>query len=1147
MTTQPNPTHPALDPAHTSRQYDLLFGHHLTSYDEDAVIVVAQARDNPNLPPSCTHLALGLRQEYVETVQAMGARERVDLCLAPRSMTRLRTRMEQAAVDKGRPQDAANFRGTVAECLPMAALPLDIDIDHAAHAASNLPTLDQALALLDACPLRPGLVVDSGGGLHGYLLLNGLLDPDQQTDALARVAHWLRTYGEQHGFAVDIGPMKATGSLRAAGVIRGKGGPDHFNPTPILSDGGERWTYGDITRAFAETPPVRVKGRESKGASHSDGVFEDDEEMRPGDRFALAFPISRLLANVFGCEERGSGWVYPRDDGSITSQGAHGRVMEGYEPPFAEYVVIHGTRWANDWGGEGGTGFDSFRALAQVFCDGDWRLAAHIARAVLTDEDTYEDALDVLEGHLQDAWADRAQSADLLAAAYGRTASAPLRATCEVPEPGAVTPVSDPAQDPARPFGLMDRFDAGETWTVPVGPDAEVQVGGSGHGLWKMAASETGRPIRLGQVVPWVATRAVRNVEKSDFSDATFDVRLLTADGQEVTLSGMSERDSLDPQRIVEAANTLGRGLPFPRQHDKDFVKNMLAVFGSTDRVDRRVTRRTGLVHTPDGHIFLGFHSSMTAQGPTSERLAAPPRGASRASDRPVISGIGWSRMPEDPRNAARAVQALINIAPAKPALGIALLGVFAAALTGCRERTTVTLDAVTASAKSQAAACLTPFYSVALRSTAEPPVDLENDSKAYAFAMMRVHSHLPIWLDDARVNTESARAAETSAALIASLVQAAFSGSSGGRGSGEGAIREQQSVRCPAVMTAERLSQQEAIVNRCVVVRLGPNDIDRLVKDNGAPPALDVFHTQFANTGLANGLGALVVNIVVRNLDERGPLAPPEIVVPPSDDGESEAMAAMASWASTAMKGHMARYGTERATSSAGYLRMGWDVIFAAADEHGFRDLLPAPTEVDEALLSLVADTRSSAGTADPGLRWIRAAASYVAAGRGHLVNSSFGEPPESHLHGWRANPRGRGLHGDQGGSPQGPRVGIISLDQKHVVLTVQGLRDAARLLDPQLTAYGSDEMHRLMRRHCATDLMSPGKDSKCSARLGLTSRQRGFVIAWSTWDPDDEAVPTRADAASSVSSEIGGQAANIKPAPSAPPPMHTDLLDDF
>ncbi|MCP5028753.1 MAG: hypothetical protein GY929_20965, partial [Actinomycetia bacterium] len=100
-------------------------------------------------------------------------------------------------------------RGGNASAVALPAAWVDLDVAGPHHRATGLPPdRDAALALLEAVPLAPSIVVATGGGFHVYWLFRQLwhLGADAERDAAALVAavqDAVRRRAAEHGWKVD--------------------------------------------------------------------------------------------------------------------------------------------------------------------------------------------------------------------------------------------------------------------------------------------------------------------------------------------------------------------------------------------------------------------------------------------------------------------------------------------------------------------------------------------------------------------------------------------------------------------------------------------------------------------------------------------------------------------------------------------------------------------------------------------------------------------------------------------------------------------------------------------------------------------------------------------------------------------------------
>ena len=128
------------------------------------------------------------------------------------------------------------------------------DLDHASgsHTAANLPQPNELHDFISSLPFRFSLLVDSGGGIHGYLLFKELLlldSPEERSQAtvlLKRVQRYIQLRAAEHGWKVD-----PTADL--ARVLRPAGTLNHKSETPqlvqVIHEDAIRYNPSDIADA----------------------------------------------------------------------------------------------------------------------------------------------------------------------------------------------------------------------------------------------------------------------------------------------------------------------------------------------------------------------------------------------------------------------------------------------------------------------------------------------------------------------------------------------------------------------------------------------------------------------------------------------------------------------------------------------------------------------------------------------------------------------------------------------------------------------------------------------------------------------------------------------------------------------------------
>lgn len=116
-------------------------------------------------------------------------------------------------------------RGGASECLHLPALFADIDIAGPNHKDSTgLPAnVDEAMALIDRFPLRPSMIVSTGGGLHPYWLTDEPMDADTAKMVLARWAETWQQIATKMRMRVD-NVFDLPRVLRVPGTVNHKNG-----------------------------------------------------------------------------------------------------------------------------------------------------------------------------------------------------------------------------------------------------------------------------------------------------------------------------------------------------------------------------------------------------------------------------------------------------------------------------------------------------------------------------------------------------------------------------------------------------------------------------------------------------------------------------------------------------------------------------------------------------------------------------------------------------------------------------------------------------------------------------------------------------------------------------------------------------------
>lgn len=143
-------------------------------------------------------------------------------------------------------------RGSSADVDALPGLWVELDHNAGVHAAQNLPTPDELLALIEGLPFRFSLLVDSGGGYHAYVLFKErwvLHTPEEHQTAALLLKRFQRTIQAQaaaHGWKIDKTDDLAR-VLRPAGTLNHKSSPP--KPVTLLHEDTIRYNPSDIADA----------------------------------------------------------------------------------------------------------------------------------------------------------------------------------------------------------------------------------------------------------------------------------------------------------------------------------------------------------------------------------------------------------------------------------------------------------------------------------------------------------------------------------------------------------------------------------------------------------------------------------------------------------------------------------------------------------------------------------------------------------------------------------------------------------------------------------------------------------------------------------------------------------------------------------
>lgn len=267
---------------------------------------------------------------------------------------------------------ASGSRGAAADGLGLPALFLDIDTQDGVHKpfvgsqeGMPHPTTAQALELAHKLG-TPGLIVQSGGGIHVYYLLAEVLQPgfidragrlslDQESfgqKLLRRFDAHATSTAHAMGFGIDRGiAADSARILRPSGTVNFKD-PTALKPVTLRhASTAKRYTLEELDATLPQLPDRKAKERAriTNPKTALATLRQAQTRSRIARRFEEKVPVSYLMEEVWHMEEVGSGWCLPQDDGWVTSETQHCKTTWS-ENGKVESVAVYGARLQEAWG-----------------------------------------------------------------------------------------------------------------------------------------------------------------------------------------------------------------------------------------------------------------------------------------------------------------------------------------------------------------------------------------------------------------------------------------------------------------------------------------------------------------------------------------------------------------------------------------------------------------------------------------------------------------------------------------------------------------------------------------------------------------------------------------------------------------------------
>jgi hypothetical protein len=254
-----------------------------------------------------------------------------------------------------------NLRGGADECQAITALWIDLDVAGPNHKGDkNYPDDTTARELVKAFPIPPSMIVRTGGGYHGYWLLD---EPVQHEDAITLLARWGATWAKymtDAGYEID-NVFDLPRVLRVPGTQNLKNGANQDVAVVLVSD--HVYSYSDIVDNTEEPPPAPPMTR------HVPYVGVE----RPGDDFNARHTGSDVLSMAGWTLKRSKrngdqAWLHPWDPTSdesatVYASDGHTTVWSQTVPKFKAAISPF-------------TPYDPYGLYARLFHDGNFSEAS---------------------------------------------------------------------------------------------------------------------------------------------------------------------------------------------------------------------------------------------------------------------------------------------------------------------------------------------------------------------------------------------------------------------------------------------------------------------------------------------------------------------------------------------------------------------------------------------------------------------------------------------------------------------------------------------------------------------------------------------------------------------------------------------------
>jgi putative DNA primase/helicase len=712
-----------------------------------------------------------------------------------------------------------------------------LDLDHAdagGHKGECLPSKAEAEKLIAALPVRPSIVVDTGGGFHAYWLTEDpISDPGRQ---LAGIADWWVAH--VHPYAPDRAVVVSpTQTLRVPGTWRTKSEP-HL-PVQIVHLSDARFTLAELNTAMpgpaVESPVRRRRGAAGQGRSDVAAASSHSTGGRLGPVAASApvpLTLDVLLGDVLGwrrLHSSGGGqsdWQSPTSGvaGDPGVKSATVYTQADGEQTLTIYDCVDQDRLGLE---DQQHRLPAREVLLRACCGSDLDLAERALVAYAAAQDGAGDPRVAAS-----AWV----SSHLVASADIDPKEAAVALLRMLPPPASGAPSDTPDDDmptldvmvsAAEAVAGLGRY-VGE---IPGVADSQLVLDRRpGSATVKvLMPRRRGSAVTLEQVASWAAIR-VRQRRKlrngRPVGDPSYDVVVFDAAGS-VEILRLTDEESTSVKRLRRHFYRATKAAPAHAYALENITTALVEPEVVTAYGD------TGFVAESGVHRWCGSAGSITATGIDREVAAELPD----AEAGKYVAQHGWPEM-SDAISVSDAVRVtldgLLAVVPTRPELAVAMLATPAAAALEPPSSTSLGVEGEPGAAKTLLLQVIGSFVSAEPAmatdgASAHVTLAAESSTARGAVARAGLLRGVPFLADDLKTTGEEGT--DRAAKKIASqLFSAFYGGGDSSKLNTESELQETtaQSPRTVMVLTcetAEMLGQSAR--QRGVALRVYPGDVD--------------------------------------------------------------------------------------------------------------------------------------------------------------------------------------------------------------------------------------------------------------------------------------------------------------------------------